>query len=106
MLHSLHNLARALDSLHSDSLYCTPSAAQHCARCSPLLPLQIPHYHLQKATEAVKPIMGDYYREPEKSPGPIPTHLFEPLRRSFARDHFVDNTGDIVFYQQDKNLKL
>ncbi|KAI3436018.1 hypothetical protein D9Q98_002075 [Chlorella vulgaris] len=67
---------------------------------------QIPHYHLQKATEAVKPIMGDYYREPEKSPGPIPTHLFEPLRRSFARDHFVDNTGDIVFYQQDKNLKL
>ena len=44
------------------------------------------------------------YREPEKSPGPIPTHLIEPLVRSFKQDHYVDDTGDIVFYKQDPQL--
>lgn len=29
---------------------------------------QIPHYNLCEATEAVKPVMGPYYREPAKSP--------------------------------------
>lgn len=28
---------------------------------------QIPHYNLEEATEAVKPVMGPYYREPTKS---------------------------------------
>ena len=56
-------------------------------------PLQIPHYHLEKATEAVKPVMGEYYREPEPSPGLFPTHLWEPLRRSFGRDHYGERRG-------------
>ncbi len=48
--------------------------------------------------------MGPYYREPTKSPGPLPTHLIEPLVRSFTKDHFVADQGDIVFYQTDPNF--
>ncbi len=55
--------------------------------------LQIPHYHLEKATAAVKPVMGEYYREPEPSPGLFPTHLWEPLKRSFGRDHYGERAG-------------
>ncbi|EFJ45013.1 hypothetical protein VOLCADRAFT_76038 [Volvox carteri f. nagariensis] len=62
---------------------------------------QIPHYNLEAATEAVKPVMGPYYREPVKSPGPLPFHLVEPLVRSFTKDHYVADTGDIVFYETD-----
>jgi len=65
---------------------------------------QIPHYNLEEATEAAKKVMGPYYREPMKSPGPIPTHLVEPLVRSFKQDHFVADSGDIVYYQQDPKL--
>ena len=43
--------------------------------------------------------------EPEPSPGWFPTHLLKPLARSFNRDHFVSDEGNIVFYQQDPNLK-
>ncbi len=48
--------------------------------------------------------MGKYYREPEPSPGPIPTHLLAPLVRSFKADHYVEDTGDIVFYKQDPDF--
>ena len=107
-----------------------------------LLP-QIPHYNLQEATLAVKPVMGSYYRyhllpppalalphalqscdplyvspsskpctdedailrrEPEASKGPIPFHLVSALVRSFSQDHFVDDTGDVVYYQKDPNF--
>lgn len=61
---------------------------------------QIPHYNLVAATEAAKPVMGAYYREPEKSKGPIPFHLLKNLTRSFAKDHYVEDTGDIVYYQK------
>lgn len=44
--------------------------------------------------------MGPYYREPMKSPGPLPTHLVEPLIRSFTNDHYVADSGDIVYYQK------
>lgn len=65
---------------------------------------QIPHYNLTEATEAAKPVFGDYYREPQKSKGPIPVHLFEPLKRSFSSDHYVSDTGDVVYYEQDKQI--
>ncbi|XP_027090211.1 omega-3 fatty acid desaturase, endoplasmic reticulum-like [Coffea arabica] len=64
---------------------------------------QIPHYHLVEATRAAKPVLGKYYREPRKS-GPIPLHLIENLVRSISQDHYVSNTGDIVYYQTDPNL--
>lgn len=36
----------------------------------------MPHYHIVEATEAVKPVLGEYFVEPEKS-GPIPFHLIK-----------------------------
>lgn len=64
---------------------------------------QIPHYNLCEATEAAKKVFGPYYREPVKS-GFFPTHLLEPLIRSFKNDHYVDDTGDIVLYKQSPEL--
>lgn len=60
---------------------------------------QIPHYNLEEATEAAKPVFGPYYREPVKSAGPFPTHLFEPLIRSFTKDQYVETQGDVVYYK-------
>ncbi|MED6113314.1 fatty acid desaturase (DSD1) [Stylosanthes scabra] len=64
---------------------------------------QIPHYHLVEATESAKGVLGEYYREPEKS-GPIPLHLLKYLLHSVKHDHFVSDFGDIVFYQADPHL--
>ncbi|XP_031271035.1 acyl-lipid omega-3 desaturase (cytochrome b5), endoplasmic reticulum-like [Pistacia vera] len=64
---------------------------------------QIPHYHLIEATKAAKPVLGKYYREPKKS-GPIPFHLIENLIRSLKQDHFVSDTGEILYYQTDLSL--
>lgn len=65
---------------------------------------QIPHYHLEDATEEAKKVMGPYYREPAPSPGPFPSHLWEPLKRSFENDHYVSDKGDIVFYEKDARI--
>lgn len=51
--------------------------------------------------QAVKPVLGKYYREPMPSRGLFPSHLLEPLVRSFKNDHYVEDTGDIVFYKRD-----
>jgi len=59
---------------------------------------QIPHYNLEEATEALKPMLGPYYRVPEKSPGPLPLHLVSILARSFEKDQYVPDKGDVVFY--------
>ncbi|XP_058224462.1 omega-3 fatty acid desaturase, endoplasmic reticulum-like [Rhododendron vialii] len=64
---------------------------------------QIPHYHLVEATAAAKPVLGKYYREPKKS-GPIPLHLLNYLVRSIKQDHYVSDTGDVLFYQTDAQL--
>jgi fatty acid desaturase len=60
---------------------------------------QIPHYNLVEATAAVKPVLGDYYREPKKS-GFFPLHIFRNLTKSFANDHYVADTGDVIYYQK------
>lgn len=64
---------------------------------------QIPHYHLIEATEAAKPVLGNYYREPQKS-GPLPLHLLGDLVQSLRRDHYVSDTGDVVYYQTDPTI--
>ncbi|OVA02710.1 Fatty acid desaturase [Macleaya cordata] len=64
---------------------------------------QIPHYHLIEATEAAKPVLGKYYREPKRS-GPLPFHLIGSLVRSLRQDHYVSDTGDILYYQTDPQL--
>lgn len=64
---------------------------------------QIPHYHLIEATEAAKPVLGKYYREPKKS-GLIPFHLLDDLIKSMKKDHYVSDTGDVVYYQTDPEI--
>ncbi|XP_062182497.1 fatty acid desaturase DES3-like [Phragmites australis] len=64
---------------------------------------QIPHYHLVEATKAARPVLGRYYREPDKS-GPLPLHLFGVFLRSLRVDHFVSDHGDVVYYQTDHTL--
>jgi omega-3 fatty acid desaturase (delta-15 desaturase) len=54
-------------------------------------------------TEAAKPVLGKYYREPDKS-GPFPFHLFGALAQSMKRDHYVSDTGDILYYQTDPKI--
>jgi omega-3 fatty acid desaturase (delta-15 desaturase) len=56
-------------------------------------------------TEAAKPVLGKYYREPEKS-GPLPFHLLKELSRSLKNDHYVSDTGDVVYYQNDSETTI
>ena len=48
-------------------------------------------------------MLGKYYREPKKS-GPLPLHLLGTLTRSMKQDHYVSETGEIVYYQRDPEL--
>ncbi|KAF8394908.1 hypothetical protein HHK36_018847 [Tetracentron sinense] len=64
---------------------------------------QIPHYHLVEATKTAKHVLGKYYRAPKKS-GPLPFHLIGNLTRSMKQDHYVSDTGDVVYYQTDPQL--
>ena len=62
----------------------------------------IVHFDLLQ-TEAAKPVLGKYYREPRKS-GPLPFYLLGTLLRSMKQDHYVSNTGDVLYYQTDPEL--
>ncbi|KAK1283057.1 hypothetical protein QJS10_CPB21g01280 [Acorus calamus] len=64
---------------------------------------QIPHYNLREATKAARPVLDKYYREPQRS-GPLPFHLFGDLMRSMRYDHYVEDNGDVLYYQTDPQL--
>jgi omega-3 fatty acid desaturase (delta-15 desaturase) len=54
--------------------------------------LSMPHYHLKRATEAIKPILGDYYRHSDES-------ILKAFWKSYRRCYFVPDTGKVVYYQ-------
>jgi omega-3 fatty acid desaturase (delta-15 desaturase) len=62
----------------------------------------IVHFDLLQ-TEAAKHVLGKYYREPRKSE-PLPFYLLGTLVRSMKQDHYVSNTGDVLYYQTDPEL--
>jgi acyl-lipid omega-3 desaturase len=54
--------------------------------------LSIPHYHLLEATEAAKPVLGEFYR---KSKLPI----WQALWQAYRSCYFVSDRGSKVYYQ-------
>ncbi|KAL1535532.1 Omega-3 fatty acid desaturase, chloroplastic [Salvia divinorum] len=62
------------------------------------------HHDIGTHTEAAKPVLGKYYKEPQKS-GPLPLYVLGVLLKSMKKDHYVSDTGDIVYYQTDPELK-
>lgn len=54
--------------------------------------LNMPHYHLKAATEALKPVLGDYYRESKRS-------IWSSLWRSARDCVFVSDEGQTVYFQ-------
>ncbi|RUS20511.1 delta-12 fatty acid desaturase [Endogone sp. FLAS-F59071] len=53
---------------------------------------QMPHYHAQEATKHIKKALGKHYLKDET---PIPIALW----RSYTQCRFVEDDGDVVFFQ-------
>lgn len=58
---------------------------------------KIPHYHAWEATEALKTVLGDYYRSSDEN-------MFVSLYKTYRDCVYVDSVGDVVFYR-DTNGK-
>lgn len=54
---------------------------------------QMPHYHAQEATEAIKKVLGDYYLTDN-------TNFMVALWNAWNTCHYVDDQGDILYYKK------
>lgn len=57
---------------------------------------RIPHYHLLDATEALKPVLGHYYKVDE-------TPILTAYIKSKESCHFVADEGNVLVYQPEAN---
>jgi len=57
----------------------------------------IPHYNGERVTEAIKKVLGDDYNYDS-------SNTFRALYRSFSECLFVEDTGDVVFYNDKSGL--
>ncbi|KAL7006735.1 hypothetical protein EMMF5_003621 [Cystobasidiomycetes sp. EMM_F5] len=59
----------------------------------------IPHYNADKATEALKEVLGENYHYD-------PTNIYVALYRSYSQCKFVEDEGSCVFYKNAKGKAL
>ena len=58
----------------------------------------MPHYYLQDATAAIKPLLGDYYRQSK-----VP--IWRAFLKSYQDCHFIADEGSGIYYQPAQALK-
>jgi omega-6 fatty acid desaturase (delta-12 desaturase) len=54
-----------------------------------------PHYNAWDAREALKPVLGKYYKFDD-------TPVFKALYDNYRACRFVDDEGDVIFYRDTK----